>query len=65
MFRDQPPDALLPQASERLIHDDAGKPGGETGVAAETFQMTKCADIGFLNHVLGFAVIANDAAAIR
>jgi hypothetical protein len=38
------------------------RPGGETRVAAKTIQMRERPDIGFLDHILGFAIVAQDSA---
>ena len=53
---------LAPQPAQRFVHRDPRKPGREAGIAAELFQMREGADVGFLHDVLGFAVVAQDAA---
>src|SRR5437899_2712401 len=53
---------LAAQPAQSLVDCDPSKPGCETGVAAEILQMGECPDIGFLHHVLGFAVVAQDSA---
>ena len=50
------------QPAERLVHGDPRQPGRETGIAAETFQVREGADVGFLHHILGLGIIAQDAA---
>src|SRR5258707_379205 len=54
--------ALAAQPAQRLVDGDPSKPGCETGVAAEILKMGECPDIGFLHHVLGLAVVAQDSA---
>src|ERR1700716_2398840 len=40
----------------------AGQPSRQAGIAAKVLQMREGADIGLLDHILGFAVVAQDAA---
>ena len=53
---------LAAQPAQRLVHGDPRQPGREAGIAAKTLQMREGADVGFLHHVLGLAVVAQDAA---
>ena len=53
---------LAAQPAQGLVHRDARQPGRKTGVAAKTVEMGECPDIGFLDDVLGLAVVAQDAA---
>src|SRR5262249_34707398 len=53
---------LTPQAAERLVDDDAPEPGTETRLATERRQVGKATQVGLLQHVLGFGVVADDAA---
>ena len=58
-FHGGPPAA---QPAQRLVHGDPRQPGRQAGIAAKTFQMREGADVGLLHHVLGLAVVAQDAA---
>src|ERR1700716_3854819 len=40
----------------------AGQPSRQAGLTAKILQMREGADIGLLDHILGFAVVAQDAA---
>src|SRR4029077_18989337 len=40
---------------------DAPEPRSETGAAAKTVQMGECTDVGLLDDVLRFAVVAKDS----
>jgi hypothetical protein len=53
---------LAPQTAQGLVHGDPRQPGCETCVAAKTIQMRERPDIGFLDDVLGFVVVAQDSA---
>ena len=53
---------LAAQPAQSLVDGDPRQPGREAEVATETFEMRERPDIGFLDHVLGFAVVAQDAA---
>jgi len=53
-----PPSA---QSSNRFIDYDASEPGGEAGAAAKIGETDECAQIGFLNSVLGVAVASQHA----
>ena len=59
-----PVDCRFPSAqpAQRFVHGDAGDPGAESGIAAEHVEAGKCAYVGFLHDILGFRVIAQDAA---
>ena len=50
---------IFAKTSECLIDNDAGKPGGQRGIAAELVKMPEGKDVGFLNNILGFAVVAH------
>ena len=52
----------MAQPAQCLIHRDPREPRCKAGVAAKILQMRERADIGLLHHVLGFPVIAQDAA---
>ena len=58
-FHRGPPAA---QPAERLVHGDPRQPGRKAGIAAKAFQMREGANIGLLHDILGFAVVAQDAA---
>ncbi len=48
--------------AKRLVDGNARQPGRQPGLAAKVVEMGKGPDIGFLHHVLGFAVAAQDTA---
>jgi hypothetical protein len=52
---------FAPQPPQSFIHGDAGKPCRKTRIAAKALQMGKGVDIGFLDDIFGFAVVAQDA----
>src|SRR5215467_11088650 len=54
--------SLATQPAERLVDNDATEPGAEARRAAERRQVGEAAQIGLLQHVLRFYVIADDAA---
>ena len=53
---------LAAQPAQRLVHRDPRQPGRQAGIAAKLAKMREGADIGLLDHVLGLAVVAQDAA---
>ena len=53
---------LSSQASKRLVEGNAGEPSRQTGVAAKLTEAAKSSDVGFLNHILGLAVVLDHRA---
>lgn len=51
-----------PQAPQRLIDRDPGKPGAKARSAAEPVKMREGVDIGVLDSLFGLAVVFQDAA---
>ena len=58
-FHGGPPAA---QPAQRLVHGDPRQPGRKAGIAAKAFQMREGANVSLLHHILGLAVVAQDAA---
>src|SRR6185437_17016288 len=52
----------LAQAPERFVDRDARDPRAESRVTAKMIEPGECANVSFLDDVLGFGVIAQDAA---
>src|SRR5206468_3325355 len=50
------------QSPERLVGDDARQPGREARFALEAVEMGEGADIALLNHLLGLALVIQNAA---
>ena len=50
------------QPAQRLVHGDPRQPCRQAGIAAKAFQMREGANVGLLHHILGLAVVAQDAA---
>src|SRR3954462_13395840 len=48
----------MPQPPERLIHGDAGQPGGEAGLAAVLCKMRERGNVGLLHGIFGFRVVS-------
>ena len=59
-----PVDCRFPaaQPAQRFVHGDAGDPGAESRIAAKHVEAGKRTYVGFLHDILGFRVIAQDAA---
>src|SRR5215475_353656 len=51
-----------PQATQGFVHGDARDPRTEGSIAAKHVEAGKCAHVGFLHHILGFRVVAQDTA---
>jgi hypothetical protein len=51
-----------PQAPQGFVHGDARDPRAESSIAAEHVEAGKRAHVGFLHHILGFRVVAQNTA---
>jgi len=45
---------------EGPVRDDPVQPGGESGLRAKIRQLLPCADQGFLRHILGVVMVADN-----
>jgi hypothetical protein len=52
----------LALAPERLVHDDPCEPSGELRAARERADRPVCQEIGGLEAILSFGIVAEDAA---
>jgi hypothetical protein len=50
----------LAQKPIRFVDDDAGEPGRQARAAAKTRDVAKRGEIGILDRILGFGVVAQD-----
>jgi hypothetical protein len=53
--------SLSAQSAQGLVHGNARQPGRKARVAAETAKIRKSPNVGFLDHILGLAIVAQNA----